>query len=203
METMEKREAVLRDIDPEDEQNISNAYEIFSVLGEGYLSLDKLRSYAKKEILIGAFLDEKMIGAVATRVMDSDDFKIIERRMGRDGLESLRLPRDRKTCTVYGIAVNKAYRRLGKSKGPGAGSLLVIESLRRARDSGCEVLFAESWVTDSGDESKNLFERLGAELKLEVSGYWSEEEEYCPVCKSNNCKCKALIYVGSLKEILD
>lgn len=172
----------LRPLDPEDGRNISDAYEILSILGEGYVPVDRLRYHAKNNVVVGAFKGDELIGVVVAYPLAPEDFEILERRMGADLLESLSLPQDGKTGKVDALTVRKAYRRMSEGDEPGMGTRLLLEAVGRLKDSGCEVLFGESWVSGSGDESKNLALRAGGEVKLEIPGYWSSDGVYCPVC---------------------
>jgi len=198
MSAEDTNEPELRTLDPEDGRTISDAYEVLSVLGEDYMPVEKLLHHARHNVVIGAFGEGELTGVVVAHPLSPEDFKVLERRMGSDRLESLSLPRAGKTGTVDALAVRKSYRRMGKGEGPGVGTVLLYEAVSRLKDSGCEMLFAESWASGSGDESKNLVLRSGGELKLEVPGYWSSDGVHCPVCNSTDCKCRALIFVNPL-----
>lgn len=187
-----------RALDPEDGPTISDALEVLSVLGEEYIPAEKLRYHARNNIVAGAFKGDELAGVVVAYPLSPEDFEVLKRRMGAERLESLSLPRDGKTGTVYALAVKKGYRRVGKGDQPGLGSRLLIYAVTRLKESGCEVLFGESWVSGSGDESKNLALRAGGELRMEVSGYWSSDGFYCPVCNSTDCGCTALLFVKPL-----
>jgi len=149
-------------LDPEDGRAISDAWDIISVLGEDYLTVEELLYHAKHHIAVGAFHRDELTGVVIAHPLSPGDFKTLERRMG-------------------------------KGRGPGIGSRLLGEAEGRLKDSGCEVVFAESWVSGLGDESKNLAPWVGYEFKFEVPGYWSSDGVYYPICESGDCKCTALI----------
>lgn len=198
MSGTDANELELRGLDLEDERTISDAIDILSVFGEQYLPVDKLVHQARHHVAVGAFRGDELAGVVVAHPLASEDFKILKRRMGGERFESLSLPRAGKTCIVEALDVKKEFKRMGKSEGPGVGTRLIHEAVSRLKDSGCEMLFAESWASGSGDESKNMVLRSGYEFRFEVPAYWSSEGVYCPVCQSADCKCTALIFVNSL-----
>ncbi len=185
-------------LDPDDERAISDAIDILSVLGEEYLPVDKLVHHARHHVAVGAFCGDELVGIVVAHPLASEDFEVLKRRMGGERLESLSLPLEGRTCTVDALAVKKDFRRMGKGRGPGIGSRLLIKAVSRLKDSGCDVLLGESWVSGSGDESKNMVLRSGGEFRFEVPAYWSSAGEYCPMCESTDCQCTALIFVKPL-----
>jgi GNAT superfamily N-acetyltransferase len=188
-----------RMLDPEDGRTLSDAVDVLAVLGEEYMPTEKLLYHARHHVVIGAFCHDELIGVAVAHPLNSEDFEILERRMGSDRLESLSLPREGRTYTVDALAVKKGYRRMGNGNGPGVGSLLLAEALDRLKDSGCEVILGESWVSGLGDESKNLGSWMeGVEFRFEVPGYWSSDGIPCPVCTSGDCRCSALIFVKTL-----
>ncbi|MDY6796424.1 MAG: GNAT family N-acetyltransferase [Actinomycetota bacterium] len=188
----------IRALDPEDGRAISDAVDVLSVLGEEYMPIEKLLHHVIHHVVMGAFHRNVLIGVVVAHALNSQDFETLERRMGTERLASLSLLREEKTGTVDALAVKESCRRMGKGQGPGIGSRLLAEAVSRLKDSGCHLFFAESWVSGSGDESKNMGARLGGELQLEVPGYWNSDGVYCPVCDSTDCQCTALIFVKTL-----
>lgn len=191
-------ELEFRAIDPENSRTISDALEVLSVLGEEYVPAEKLRYHARNHVVVGTFKGDELIGVVVAYPLSPVDFEVLERRLGGERLGSLSLPRAGKTGTVYALAVKKGYRRMGGGDEPGLGTRLLLDAVNRLKESGCEVLFGESWVSGSGDESKNLALRAGGDLVMEVPGYWGSDGVYCPACRSTNCKCTALIFVKPL-----
>jgi len=185
-------------IDPEDGRTISEAVDVLSVLGQGYMPVEKLLFHTRHHVTVGAFYQDVLVGVVVAHPLNSEDFEILERRMGSERLQSLYLPRQGKTCTVDALAVRKDCRRMGNGNGPGIGSRLLAEAESRLKDSGCELVFGESWVSGSGDESKSLASWSGGEFRFEVPGYWSSAGVYCPICESTACQCTALIFLKVL-----
>ena len=200
MHDMDMGRLEFRALDPENDRAISEAIGILSVLGEEYMPVAKLLYHTAHHVAVGAFYQDILVGVVVARPLSSEDFETLERRIGGERLASLSLPREGKTGTVDALAVKQAYRRMGKGHGPGIGSRLLVEAESRLRDSGCELVFVESWVSGSGDESKNLGSWLGGELRMEVPGYWNSDGVYCPICDSTDCRCTALIFVKTLQS---
>jgi len=188
----------LRAIDPSDEKAVADAEELLSVFGADYLTREKLLHHARHHVVVGAFSGRELAGLVVAHALGPGDFEALERRMGGERLESLSLPGGGGTGTVDAVAVRKEFRRMGAGHGPGVGTRLLEVALERLKESGCELLFGESWVSGSPDNSKNLAVANGCELKFEIPGYWGREGEYCPTCESTECRCTALIFVKPL-----
>lgn len=163
-------EFTLRAIDPRDERIILDAYDLLSMLGEDYLPLKDLVHHAQHHVVAGAFAGEELLGVVVACPLSAEDFKTLEKRMNKDRFESLALPREGGTGTIDALAVRKDWRRIAGGEGPGIGTRLILEATGRLKDLGCELILAESWVSESGDESRHLLERQGAEFRFEVPG---------------------------------
>lgn len=87
-----------------------------------------------------------------------------------------------------------------RSKGRGAGSVMVSRCMEEFAARGVDVVCAMAWKSVTGRVNiAKVLERNGLRAVKEVFGYWNDPRAFpdghdCPVC-GNPCSCSAVLYV--------
>lgn len=166
-------------------------------LGQKYISEEDLIIFAggkEKYILIGALIDDELAGVMLAYPMSQDESEEYDRELLEKNVP--KILSSRKVGIIKSVAVEKNYRRRG------LGTQLIIRSMQKLEEMGCDLFFAVSWDSGLKDSSPSIFKALGFTKALEISEYWKEdsrdlvtnEPKYmCPV-DGNPCRCSAIFF---------
>lgn len=164
-------------------------------LGQKYISREDLIRFTEnkgKYILIGAMVGEELAGVMVAYPMELHEQDQYDRELPEKEVSSFFI--DKKVGLIKSVAVEKKFRRRG------IGTQLILESVSRLEQRGCDLFFAVSWKSGLRDSSPSVFEALNFTKAVEISDYWTEDsikEGYmCPV-DGNPCRCSAIFYFKS------
>ncbi|HZQ29462.1 MAG TPA: GNAT family N-acetyltransferase [Patescibacteria group bacterium] len=179
-------------IDQWNDDLIQKATEIYEQgLGQEYISAEDLKRYiAKSEcIVIGAMVDSSLAGVMIAYPMMSEESEKYDRELYENKVPQIF--QGRNVGLVKSVSVENKFRRRG------IGTQLILESMQRLNEKGCDLFFAVSWYSGLKDSSPSIFESLEFIKAVKISDYWTEDslkEGYmCPV-DGNPCHCSAIFF---------
>lgn len=184
----------ISDITAFDSLLLKQASEIYDIsLGQKYIPPDDLLRYSSNPsqfILLGAGIDEKLLGVMLAYPLDKETVNEYSRLF-----QEYNLPLSFSTLKIgliKSVAVRPEYRHRG------IGTKLTIQSMIRLKKMSCDFFLAVSWISNRPDSSQGMFEKLGFENMLNIPNYWTQdsiEKGYsCPNC-GNPCHCTASFYL--------
>lgn len=183
----------INDIKASDNQLLKQASEIYDIsLGQNYIPSEDLSKYAsdpKRFILIGAIINQTLLGVMLAYPLDKKTAEEYTHALQQHNIPTT-LP-ENAVGLIKSLAVRPEYRHRG------IGTKLTIESIVRLKEMSCDFFLAVSWVSNKPDSSQKMFEKLGFKNILSVPDYWTQDsikEGYqCPNC-GNPCHCTANFY---------
>jgi len=194
-----------RIIDTWNDSLIQKAVEIYEQgLGQKYITKEALIKYSEdkdKYILIGAMVGNDLAGVMVAYPMEPHEYGKYDFELFENEVPDLF--KGYKVGLIKSVSVEKRYRRRG------IGTQLIIESMQRLKERGCDLYFAVSWVSGLRDSSSSVFKDLKFTDAAYIPNYWTEDSKKrdektgevigfnytCPVQgEGKACVCPAIFF---------
>lgn len=188
-------EIKIRPITLHDKDQFPDCLELLNrTQGRGLFSPDYMDHHVQnpKSYVVGAFLDEKVVGLGVVQIIDNYDFYL-----PFDPNINVRF-KNKKVGSFSTLCV------LENLQGKGIGQRISHARLEWALKQHCDVLVGVSWVSGLDHTSDRVFNKMDFVPVKKVEHFFADLSEKrpfdCPGCHKIPCTCSGILYIKEMSQ---